>query len=30
MIAPPGAEEEEGLREIRLVYHEFAAVKEEG
>lgn len=28
--APPGAEEDEGLREIRLVYHDFAAVEEEG
>lgn len=29
MTAPSGAKEDEGLREIRLVYHEFAAVEED-
>lgn len=30
MTAPSGAKEDEGLREIRLVYHEFAAGEEGG
>lgn len=29
MTVPSGAKEDEGLREIRLVYHEFAAVEED-